>query len=574
MYIFLSILKNFNSILAIAIVVYSLFLALTYSYFFKKNKKYIFRILCSIPFLSALVHFCICGIRGYRGLYFTFMMFSYLYIETVMPMIGVFFCKEGIVRKITSAVLSFACFAAAVIFILNETSFSPVHNYSRKDWSASFTSAVSAMRKEYALSSWKEIDYDHLVDTYLPQIEEAQRNHDEVMYATIMTEFAYHFYDGHVYAVPNSPELIDGVRENLAGNDYGFSMIQLDSGEFIAIRVDKASAAYSCGIHDGSQIVSWDGEDVSAAASEVECIYPGFSFPAKENEDVFRPVFLAGKGGESVDVEYVNEEGYLNTVTLHSQGNYADRLMIVLRDLLDGDLPTRNNYTCMIDDNCGYLQLSAESYNSIQDNIAVLRRGYYPSLTAYYNNLLTDLYEQGMKHLIIDLRNNGGGYDCVAGALVSLFTSDKMHSVSFGYEDEDGYHITESEYIYPDGRWKDLPVYVLVNQKCMSAGDGAAKFLSECANVTLIGVTASNGVNQNNGGYIFMSDNIVVFAYPHYMSLDANAYPLIDTDASRANRVPLDVKIPMTKELALNIFSDSQIDYELEYVMDYISSSN
>ncbi len=574
MYIFLSILKNLNSILAIAIVVYSLFLALTYSYFFKKNQKYIFRILCSIPFLTALVHFCICGIRGYNGLRYTFMVYSYLYIEAVIPMVGVCFRKDGAVRKILSAVLSVACFAAAVLFVLNETSFSSVHNYSRNDWSASFTSAVSAMRKEYALSSWKEIDYDRLLDTYLPEIEEAQRDHDEVKYATVLTEFAYHFYDGHVYAVPNSPELIDGVREKLAGNDYGFSMIQLDSGEIMAVRVDKASAAYSCGIHDGTVIVSWDGEDVSAAASEVECVFPGFSFPVKENEDVFRPVFLAGKGGESIDVEFVNEEGALETVTLHSQGSYADRLMTVLRDLLDTDLSEENNCTCMLNDHCGYLRLSEESYNLIQDNIAVLRKGYYPSLTAYYHDLLTDLYEQGMEYLIIDLRNNVGGNDCVAAAAASLFTSDKMHSVSFGYEDEDGYHITESEYIYPDGRWKDLTVYVLVNQKCMSAGDGAAKFLSECANVTLIGVTASNGVNQNNGGYIFMPDDIVVLAYPNYLSLDANAYPLIDTDASRANRIPLDVKIPMTKELALNIFSDSQIDYELEYVMDYISSSN
>ncbi len=38
---------------------------------------------------------------------------------------------------------------------------------------------------------------------------------------------------------------------------------------------------------------------------------------------------------------------------------------------------------------------------------------------------------------------------------------------------------------------------VLVNSNCMSAGDGMAKFLGDCPNVTLMGITASSGVNQN-----------------------------------------------------------------------------
>ena len=36
---------------------------------------------------------------------------------------------------------------------------------------------------------------------------------------------------------------------------------------------------------------------------------------------------------------------------------------------------------------------------------------------------------------------------------------------------------------------------VLVNSNCMSADDGMAKFLGDCPNVTLMGVTASSGVN-------------------------------------------------------------------------------
>ena len=81
----------------------------------------------------------------------------------------------------------------------------------------------------------------------------------------------------------------------------------------------------------------------------------------------------------------------------------------------------QNFYSCMLDDRCGYLQITSESY------------------------------------------------------------------VSFGYEDAKGYHIAESQYIFPDGRYADIPVVVLVNSNCMSAGDGMAKFLGDCPNVTLMG---------------------------------------------------------------------------------------
>lgn len=123
-------------------------------------------------------------------------------------------------------------------------------------------------------------------------------------------------------------------------------------------------------------------------------------------------------------------------------------------------------------------------------------------LTKYYADLIENLENKGMQYLIIDIRNNGGGYDSVAGALTSLFTDKKSHMVSFGYEDAQGYHIAESQYIFPDGRYADIPVVVLVNSNCMSAGDGMAKFLGDCPNVTLMGITASSGVNQNNGAFL------------------------------------------------------------------------
>ena len=144
--------------------------------------------------------------------------------------------------------------------------------------------------------------------------------------------------------------------------------------------------------------------------------------------------------------------------------------------------------------------------------------------------------------------------------------------VSFGYEDTNGYHIKESQYIFPDGRYQDIPVVVLVNARCMSAGDGMAKFLGDCPNVTLMGITASSGVNQNNGGYIALTDNIYI-CYPVFLSLSSEAKPFIDPDAQRQNNIPLDVKIPITSETALTLFSEKNRDVELEYAVEYLEKT-
>ncbi len=108
----------------------------------------------------------------------------------------------------------------------------------------------------------------------------------------------------------------------------------------------------------------------------------------------------------------------------------------------------------------------------LSDNIAVARKGYYPKLVNYYADIIEELKAQGMEYLVVDIRNNCGGYDNVAGALASLFTEEKRDMFSLGYEDKSGYHITENQYIYPDGRYKNLPVAVLVNADCVTASDG------------------------------------------------------------------------------------------------------
>ena len=74
--------------------------------------------------------------------------------------------------------------------------------------------------------------------------------------------------------------------------------------------------------------------------------------------------------------------------------------------------------------------------------------------------------------------------------------------------------------------------------------------------------------------------------YPVNLSLSEDHVPLIDTDNTRENRIPLDVTIPMTKEMALTIFDyknailhemgqlEKLPDAELAYALEYLEKNN
>lgn len=57
--------------------------------------------------------------------------------------------------------------------------------------------------------------------------------------------------------------------------------------------------------------------------------------------------------------------------------------------------------------------------------------------------------------------------------------------------------------------------------------------------------------------------------YPNYLTLSENGEPLIDTDFSRETNIPLNVKIPMDEKAVPMVF-DSEVDYELAYILEYM----
>ena len=188
---------------------------------------------------------------------------------------------------------------------------------------------------------------------------------------------------------------------------------------------------------------------------------------------------------------------------------------------------------------------------------------------------LTARKNEGMKKLIIDARSNMGGFWALGAETASLFTTKAFEIAKRGTEVGGKKKILQTVGIPADGRFSDIQVLLLVDNDCVSAGDSLVKILSQCPNVTVMGLTPSNCSCQETGGISYLSDSLCNVVYPvnWLYEVDDNIR-YIDTDETRECTLPLDVKIPFTYELVRSLYDNYETrDIILEYAVEYLKNN-
>lgn len=544
--------------------------------FIRTSRKSTYEVIAAIPLLNFVVFYMFHCTAG--NLYFGFMRYHAQLIASLI------ICVAGIIianarRKamplIIVSILTCLLSAWSLLYVLGVEGTTHLDNSTHMNYADSMESTIDDLEHYYILRGYKEIDFEALKDKYIPLAEQAQENGDEVAFAQAVAELTYEFHDGHLYYMVNDDELNLQLIQRIAGNDYGFSMARLDDGSVIVILLDEGSQAQSLGLYNGAVITKWDGIPIDAAVSSVECVPPSVSFydyPTLENEDRARAMYLAGRGGDEISVSFIDENGVEQTIKVRSNGSYSGRLMTATQPLT-----TRHQeefaYSTMLNGNTGYLYIPRERYSTYKDIYAALADD-YPEIKELVVRKIEDMLSLGMEKLIIDIRGNGGGYDVIYEQIVSLFTATDIVRYGGTYSYEEGFVIDyDVEYrIEADGRYVDIPVVVLVNAGCVSSGDLLAYNLSLCPNVTMMGITTTCGSAQAIGGVCMLSGGKMEIHYPMYPILNADGSICVDAGPERKNPLIIDARIPLDKAAVEKIYY-SDIDYELEYALDYISKN-
>lgn len=453
-----------------------------------------------------------------------------------------------------------------VIVLLVQNTY--VTDYSKLGWAESFSCMIDTMSESYVSRNYKNIDFEGLKARFVPMVEEAEENNDKKAFAKVLLEYQYEFYDSHIWFLQNS-DILSQAEEELVGNDYGLSMYQLSSGDTIAIMVEEDSQAEKAGIHNGTVIKEWNGVAVEEAMQDVRCLDYWYQFEVLENETLMKPIFLAGQGGETITVTFISDDGSTKNVQLDSMGSYKSRESAALGHFYSRNRISDDNFSCkMLNQDIGYLRITREHYGDEMYDIWTYVVGKHKKVYDEIDAKLQELSDNGMKYLVMDLRNNGGGYEQIGDAVASLF-ADRRLTNKTGIERNGNIIPITKFHTFNEGKWKELPVVVLVNDAAVSSGDVLTHLLSQCPNVTVMGITSSSNSAQTVGGCCYLSGDMFEIYYPIINSLDENN-EVLEVTADRQARVGFDLRIPVDYDAAMLIFSDSEKDYELDYAVDYL----
>ncbi len=556
-----------------AIVVIMIILAVLHHRWKGDDKKIsLWRKLCLLPGIIAVIHVFI-YLRG-----FTMFVSGYfpIYVIAVFSLLPIPFAK----RKIGYAVTAIITGLMTLAFGFYMLGMSPFYfNHSRESYTESFHSLVKDMDRYYILKEWKEVDFAALEEKYMPMVLEAEQEQDGEKFADAVMMFCCELHDGHVHVVTDLPR-VEGCASYTSSyvpNEYGLAMIQIDNGDVIA--VCTTDEVRKMGIEDGTVITKWNGKDILQALEED---VPDLGMSVKENADRVAAIVLSGIGGDTVEVSFIDDNGSEQTVTLsdleepHTQleAFRAYRHFEKLGEEDEFQSQYNENFnTKMLNDKCGYLRLSCESTSDgFYDIFVGYMTGDHAKAREMFREKLRRLKAQGMEYLVIDLRNNEGGYDEIANALCDLFSTEDLDHYAVGIRKNGSYEPTSIHGIRGDGEFADLKVVALTNFGCLSAGDGASLYLSALPNVTLAGITDSYGCNQETGGVSALSGGHLYVGFPVGLVLNGNGDPNIDTRADRISRNPVEERIPLDYDATMKIFRDKE-DYELEWAIEYLEDN-
>ncbi len=474
-----------------------------------------------------------------------------------------FFRDEKKLRRISSVVCALVIAGTLPFCIVSEA------YRDRHDYLGDFEKGFASMKAHYALAEHKQIDWDALYAKYLPQFKEVQKTRDKYLNVLLWSKFCTEFYDGHVNYSTNDVDS-DEVRRRFYGGDYGLVINHTSDGGYAALCVDKSLEKY--GIHNGTRVISWNGESPDEADKRSE-IYECLPLFDLDNEEFYKGMYAAMTGGDASELRFIADDGTEQTVQLPKlSDSYSDRFHDFNQKMHQGFEAAHMSVT-KINDTTACLRVKYMMFDSKSSNADD-----HTGLKSQIRDAVNAVKDEGVKDIIIDCRSNGGGSGDMVKNIVSLFAPEGDHYYCTNpvwdeehrcyAKDENGNFLPgdevyfEGENIMGDGR-----VILLVNDECASAGDHITKVMHGMPNVTEMGFTKPAGVGQ--GVYIEALENGSL-CYSSAVMLDRDGSFFIDAGADKHSTDDIDIIVPFDDEAIHAIFDEGK-DYLMDKALELLA---
>ena len=454
---------------------------------------------------------------------------------------------------------------------------------SRLSWRAAFDALYEKMEREYAFTKWRGIDFPGLYAKYLPRVLRAQQAGDEIAYYVTLRQFSHELRDGHVSVKAKNAEgqaLMASAQEKLAGGGFGLIATTLDDGRTVAAWVKAGGPADQAGVKTGAELVSWGDRPVAAAlartstalspnmATDWRLAYERTRFLVRAPVGAVRVVSFRDPGASSLRTARLTavDDG-LETLTMTNAGSVFSW----------GTLPDSTVESKIMDGDVGYVRLYCEvdAYKEVP--------GDTPGTLDQFRAAIQSFRDARAKGVIVDLRSNGGGSDQMASRILgSLYEHKAFYEYTDLYnpltgtfqiwvgDDATGQFGDPGQGIWIEPATPQFagPLVLLVNNGCISSGEGVAKGIKRLPGVRVVGFSGTNGSFGAAGDQVFMPGGIEI-DFPFGRTLDEHHVVQIDARHGKGGVTPTD-RIPMTLRNAVRHWKGD--DVELAYGLKILSS--
>lgn len=442
-------------------------------------------------------------------------------------------------------------------------------SYRSIDYVKDFNEGFESMKAHYVLAEHKQIDWDGLYEKYLREFEAADKAHDKVANEIAWYKFCAEFHDLHVN-FGSDEKTRDASYARTSGNDYGLVICTLSDGRTVAVETDESLEEK--GISNGTEIIKWNGM-TPAEADELSEMKQIFTFADEDNEKFFEGYFAAGTGGESIEVIIKDDSGSEKKVTLKKlSDNYYERAKEAYKKILRG-MDVGHMTITKINDTTACLRIKTMSFDSISE------KDKHQKMKEELREQILDVKKQGIKDIIIDIRENNGGSGTMVKAIGELFAPEgEYYYVTDAYFDHDQKcYISEG-----DGRWKSAGdvtvsgenilgdegrIVLLVGCDSVSAADHLTKLMSGFENTTVMGFTGPSGSAQGVSPIELKSG---MFSYSSSLMLNQDGTIYIDCGTDMQSGDNAEVIIPFDENAMHEIFDEGN-DYLMDKAIEYLS---
>lgn len=465
-------------------------------------------------------------------------------------------------RQLTSAAAA-ACMLITVPICL----FSGA--YRNVDYVKDFKEGFEKMKAHYVLSDHKQIDWESLYDEYLPRFQEVNRTQDRIENEIIWNKFCAEFHDLHV-SFASDEETMKEANKRAAGNDYGLVIVTLADGRTVAANVDKSLS--SLGIHNGTEILSWNGMTPAEGDKQSDLFYMQ-NYADEDNERFYEGFFAAGMGGDTAEVVYINDSGAQQSAELPKlSDDYYTRFEEVYNTINQG-LEAGHMSVTKLNDTTACLRIKTMMFDtqSEKDNHAAMQKEIREKILA--------MKEEGVRDIVIDIRENNGGSGTMVRAIAQLFAPEGEHYyVSDAYWDRE-----TNSYVKEGGGWKkeadvtfsgenilgdEGRVVLLVTDHSVSAADHLTKVMTDLSNTTVMGFTEPAGSAQGVS-YIGLASGDLYYSAALMLNKDGSVF--IDSGTDYQSGDDVHIKVPFDEEAFDALFERNE-DHLMELSLDMLAN--